>query len=73
MVTRIIEYRNAKEAIRLANAGREGITQMQANPGLGTLLVEINRAQGVEDASMDGLMADMQSRTTATEEENDDR
>ena len=61
LVTAVLEYRAAKAAIDLFNAGSRGVAELQKQPGLVALLLEINRAQGAPTTEA-ALMADMAGR-----------
>jgi hypothetical protein len=47
-VQAILDYRGARRAVDLFNQGAEGAKQLEAQPGLAKLLLEIHRAQGTE-------------------------
>jgi hypothetical protein len=48
LVSRILDYRNAKAAIDLLNGGQAGAAELMKHPELADLLLEMHRAQGTE-------------------------
>ncbi len=57
----VLEYRAARQAVELFNAGSKGIETLQQNPGLINLLLEMHRAQGTETDEA-AILADMAQR-----------
>lgn len=55
---RIFDWRNARQAIELANGGREGIETLERNPQLGQILVELHRAQQ-PGLTLDDVLSDL--------------
>jgi hypothetical protein len=49
LVSRVLEYRNAREALRLFNGGPTGLAQLQQQPQLVALLLAMTRAANGDD------------------------
>lgn len=58
LVRAVIDYRNAKQAIAWFNDGERGQEQLAKYPELGTLLLELVRAQGGAAATVDEQRAE---------------
>lgn len=61
LVQAVLDYRNAGVAVELFNQGRKGVEQIQREPLLAEILLELHRAQDGA-VTMAGVVADMQTR-----------
>lgn len=71
-LARIVDYRRARLAIDLFNGGRQGAEQLGKRPDLTALLLEMGKAQGGQQTTIDDVYGTLKAQRTDDDDEEAD-